>query len=242
METPKVDDVDYDPATHLAVLTLSRAIANDRLRLEVKDSVTLSGAQLDGEWVDGSSTFASGNGLAGGSFDFEFNVLPGDVTRDTFVMLDDAGIAYIANGASTDGSSAIPSPGGVAYTIFEDITGDGMVNLPDAGLTFQRMGVDTASLPTGSPGYLGSDSSGGLGSVLDVFAGWDQSLGTVPANSGVAAVPMTPLASSEDLYPVGVLESAGDEDYIDGLFAEDEVDEDSVDLVLAELGDDLFTL
>ena len=44
--------------------------------------VKRAGNALDGEWTDGVSTYPSGNGIAGGNFEFHFNVLGGDVNAD----------------------------------------------------------------------------------------------------------------------------------------------------------------
>ena len=78
-------DFHYDPQKYVATWTLNAAIYKDRLRLDLDangaDPVRdLSGNVLDGEWTNNSST-VSGNGTAGGDFQFNFNVLPTDVNN-----------------------------------------------------------------------------------------------------------------------------------------------------------------
>ena len=90
------DGFRYDDSTFTATWTLDKVLDNDRLTLSLSDSVTRSvtrneGAAimvpLDGEWTDTRSTFVttddnvrtgSGDGIAGGSFEFRFNALAGD--------------------------------------------------------------------------------------------------------------------------------------------------------------------
>jgi hypothetical protein len=40
---------------------------------------------LDGDWTNGTSNYPSGNGTAGGDFNFVFNVLPGDGNGDGII-------------------------------------------------------------------------------------------------------------------------------------------------------------
>ncbi len=72
----------YDRTTFTAFWTLSQSITTDSLMMSLPDTITAeeTGAALDGEWTDGVSN-ESGNGIAGGDFQFSFNVLPGDVDR-----------------------------------------------------------------------------------------------------------------------------------------------------------------
>ena len=55
-----------------------------------------AGNRLDGDWTNPTSTsdtgdrvYPSGNGVAGGNFDFRFNVLPGDANQDGVVNFSD---------------------------------------------------------------------------------------------------------------------------------------------------------
>ena len=62
---------------------MSGSLTNNHYEISLlSGSVTDSrGAGLDGEWTTGTSTFPSGNGLAGGNFDFYIDVLPGNAAR-----------------------------------------------------------------------------------------------------------------------------------------------------------------
>jgi hypothetical protein len=91
----------YDPTTFTATWTLSSAIPNDKvtLNLDADPGTGVSGAgdgvPLDGEWFNSSppmppfDTFPSGNGTAGGDFNFIFRVLPGDIDRNGIVSTSD---------------------------------------------------------------------------------------------------------------------------------------------------------
>lgn len=158
--TPTVTGVTYDTTTNIATLTLSGNITNDRLRLLVSDSVTYLSTPLDGEWANNADSFDSGNGTPGGSFNFTFNVLPGDIDRLSTVNIGDASLAFGAIGASTDGTNAFPAPNSSTYTMFKDVDGSGTININDAAITFARVSVPLNSLPVGSPGGFGSGSSG----------------------------------------------------------------------------------
>ena len=52
--------------------------------------IDANGAGISGTFTTGSSTFPSGNGLAGSTFDFFFNVLPGDGKQQAQVNTSDA--------------------------------------------------------------------------------------------------------------------------------------------------------
>jgi NHL repeat len=109
----------YDAATATATWTLSAPIGNDNLQIDLDgrtpDGVSdESGNLLDGEWINSKSVYPSGNGMAGGSFIFAFNVLPGDVNQDGIV-----------NGADIAGVASHWEQTG---TIFDDLAGAGFVN------------------------------------------------------------------------------------------------------------------
>jgi hypothetical protein len=77
----------YNATTHVATWTLASRIGGDRLHIDLQSTgvaaVTDSvGDALDGEWTNGVSSYPSGNGTAGGDFQFAFNVLPGDGNQD----------------------------------------------------------------------------------------------------------------------------------------------------------------
>jgi hypothetical protein len=71
---------EYDAATLTATWTLASPLSADRILLSLADSVVDAvGNSLDGEWTDATGTYASGDGQAGGEFQYRVNVLPGDV-------------------------------------------------------------------------------------------------------------------------------------------------------------------
>jgi hypothetical protein len=80
----------YDERTHTGTWTLGGAIGVDRVRLAIPAGAVTddTGRVLDGEWTNGVS-HASGNGVTGGDFGFNFSVLPGDATGDGAVDFGD---------------------------------------------------------------------------------------------------------------------------------------------------------
>lgn len=104
------------------------------------------GTQLDGEWVDGASA-VSGDGPAGGDFEFRFRVLPGDANQDGIVNVFD--MIEIRNHLGT-------TTGGEGYSQFHDIDTRGSITLADvlaAGvraydvLPTQTAAQNTAAVP-----------------------------------------------------------------------------------------------
>ena len=68
------------------VWTRAEPVGADELLLNLDgispDSVAdVAGNQLDGEWTDAISNYPSGDGIAGGDFEFRLNVLPGNVDQ-----------------------------------------------------------------------------------------------------------------------------------------------------------------
>jgi hypothetical protein len=88
------------------------------------------GHRLDGEWPIGLRSasvgaFVSGDGAAGGDFQFPISFLGGDTTRDgTVNALDLANVRRRLN-------STIKNEVGAGYSIFADFNGDGRINALD---------------------------------------------------------------------------------------------------------------
>lgn len=91
-------DVSLNAAGDTATWTLSANVAADRLLLSLKNTITDRSAELnplDGDWTDGTSLFPSGDGVITDQFEdnnlfqYKFNVLPGDVTRNGAVNATD---------------------------------------------------------------------------------------------------------------------------------------------------------
>lgn len=94
--------------------------------------VNSDGLALDGEWVNGVSSFPSGDGSAGGDFRFALNVLVGDISGNGSV--DFADLVTVAQHYGQ--SSLFPAQG--------DLTGDGMTDFADLVAVAQNYG---SSLP-----------------------------------------------------------------------------------------------
>lgn len=131
----------YDPIQHTATWTLAAAINKDRVRIDLDASGTnpvrdLDGNVLDGEWTNNSSV-TSGNGTAGGDFEFAFNVLPTDVNNTGNITSYD--YVYIRQ---LEGKTASDS----GYIAKRDIDGNGVINATDWQKALDRM---SQALPGG---------------------------------------------------------------------------------------------
>lgn len=140
----------YDPQTRWATWTLSVPIESNRLLLDLDGNgarpVRNFGANaLDGEWTNNSST-VSGNGTAGGDFEFNLNVQPADVNNSTSVTLSDEDAILAHVGQSTTSSG---------YSAKYDIDGNGIIDASDAQAAVDRV---FETLPTGSPAGTNNDA------------------------------------------------------------------------------------
>ncbi|MEM6314938.1 MAG: hypothetical protein AAF743_12670, partial [Planctomycetota bacterium] len=136
-----VIDVTWDPGTFAATWLLDRPITADRLRMAL-DATSISaadGQSLDGEWIDGQNG-PSGDGVAGGNFEYRLDVLPGDANRSGSVDIFDAfGIrSRLFTNLATGG----------AYALEYDLDGNGMIDIFDAFAIRSRL---FTSLPTEEP-------------------------------------------------------------------------------------------
>jgi hypothetical protein len=133
----------YDPGTHTAVWTLSGPITNDKVRLFLDDA-GLSG--LDGEWVNAGAAeaYPSGDGTAGGDFDFRINILRGDATQDGRVNALD--LSFVR--AKLNKTATNPGTGSTAYSPLADINPDGQINALDLSAVRNRLNTNT---PPGEP-------------------------------------------------------------------------------------------
>ena len=97
----------YDAVAHRATWTLSQNLSRDKLLMDLDGStanavVDAAGNRLDGDWANptwsppsaptGGDAWPSGDGTAGGDFQFRINVLPGDVNQDGTVGVQDLAI------------------------------------------------------------------------------------------------------------------------------------------------------
>jgi hypothetical protein len=139
----------YDPVTFTATWTLPQPIGPDKLMLMLNadgsDPIRdLAGNSLDGEWTNptstadtGTSIYPSGDGVAGGNFQFRLNVLPGDADLSGTVNFSDLSKLLASYGTT---SGATWGQG--------DFTGDGAVNFTDLSKLLAYYGK---SLPSGEP-------------------------------------------------------------------------------------------
>jgi hypothetical protein len=141
-----VADFGYVTATRTATWTLGRDVSDDKLLLRLAagtggvTGAASAGAQaLDGEWTGNAAVpdaFPSGDGLAGGNFQFRLNVLPGDATRDRTV-----GPADLLQTRARLGRPA-------AYSLRYDAAANGTIDAGDVAL-IRRAWMST--LPTAEP-------------------------------------------------------------------------------------------
>ena len=147
-----VDHFFYDPQTTTATWTLDTPFAEEeRVLLDLDgngaDPVQdLDGNILDGEWTDEVSTYNSGNGTAGGDFEFRFNVLEGDTYATDYVDYLD----YIYTRGAQGKSTTDPS-----YDPVYDLDGDGLVEISDWQAVLEHLWT---TLPAGTPAGVADDA------------------------------------------------------------------------------------
>jgi len=155
------DSFFYDAFNYVATWTLENPLVADRLMLDLDadglDPVTdLSGNILDGEWVDNVTNGPSGNGSAGGDFEFSFNVVPGDVDQNQYVTYYDYIFTRAREGQDTSGPN---------YSAFYDIDGSGLIDATD---WMNVLGHLASTLPAGQPMGASNDAptTAGIASVV----------------------------------------------------------------------------
>jgi hypothetical protein len=159
--------------------TLSGPLTNNRYEISFLSSgiTDARGAALDGEWSSGTSTFSAGdgNGLAGGNFNFLFNVTPGDADQTSLVNANDYNKVRAKLGDVTSST---------AYTPFVDLDGNGLINANDYNSIRARLG---ATLPISAPapqvaqvdGLQTDDGTSLTGLALATQEGTTTSAGTI---------------------------------------------------------------
>lgn len=165
----------YSSTTHTATWTFSSSFATDKylINIPAADVTDSFGTQLAGEWTNGTSSYPSGNGTVPGTFDFQFNILHGDVNQDGVV-----------NGA--DGNAVrlklLQNVNTSGYSPFYDVAGTGSITGADG--SYVRINLtatlppDNPSPPGGSgalpdgatPGGIAATSGGTLGNSLGAAA------------------------------------------------------------------------
>lgn len=140
----------YDSSSHTAVWQLAAPITNDKILLDLSgdglDPVQDSENNLlDGEWTNGSSSI-SGNGVAGGDFEFRINALIGDADGSGAISIGDYMLTRSLDGKTTQDST---------YNPLRDIDGDGDIDSTDWMAVYSRVGN---TLPTGNPAGQSNDA------------------------------------------------------------------------------------
>jgi hypothetical protein len=143
-----VGGVSYDEASRTATWTLARPLASDKILLDLDGSAGgvrgIDTGWLDGDWAGAADAFPSGDGSRGGDFRFRLNVLPGDVNRTGAVTVGDV------TDVLTRQASAPPLRP-ARYDAFDDLNGDGRINVQDLALVRRSM---FTRLPSGEPASL----------------------------------------------------------------------------------------
>ncbi|HEX3996961.1 MAG TPA: pre-peptidase C-terminal domain-containing protein [Pirellulales bacterium] len=195
----------YNAATNTAQWTFASPLATDKYLLSIPSAdVTDSlGSTLDGEWTNGSSAYPSGNGVAGGIFNFQFNILQGNVTRDGGVTGLDGNTVRLALLQNTTTSG---------YSPFDDLIGSGTITGVDG--TYVRLNLEqtlpadnpvapAAQLGDGSGDAVASTSGDGASSDLASPAVSPQFL-TVVSDSAIDQLvlePPAPIPAADDSPP-----------------------------------------
>ena len=141
---PALAQFNYDSQTNTAAWQFSALPANDQFVISLPDSVTdLAGNNLDGEWINPSGTgttnplvseFPSGDGTAGGNFDFVVTLLAGDADLDNLIT----GLDFFIWQVNAGGSNKTFAEG--------DFDGDGDVDSADSSLLWSNYGASMRSI------------------------------------------------------------------------------------------------
>ena len=139
----------FTTSGNTATWVFSSALGENRYVLAVASTGSAFGtpvtnaqaAGLDGEFTTSSSSLPSGNGLAGGQFNFFFNILPGDTSQAAIVS---------STSASTIGKLNNTTFASSGYNPYADIDGSGIINATDSGVEshYNNKTLNTLTAPT----------------------------------------------------------------------------------------------
>jgi hypothetical protein len=143
---PSLAHFSYDIATMTATWRFTGWTFGDHYAITLSDAVTdVEGNALDGEWTNPQtrstvnalvSEFPSGNGYAGGAFNFVATLLPGDANLNGLVDIADLSILqnHYQNGQLDELFSEA------------DFNGDGLVNIGDLAMLSTNYGANLQNL------------------------------------------------------------------------------------------------
>ncbi|MEN6451710.1 MAG: hypothetical protein ABFC96_14555 [Thermoguttaceae bacterium] len=142
----------YDSNTYTATWVLTSPISKDKLAIDLDANgmapvrSVATGEAFDGAWVDGQSTFPSGNTQGGTDFHFRLNVLPGDGSADNRVNGTDVCQVNLRYNKVIGDSQ---------YDVRYDLDGDGVISATDYSFALSQVG---ALLPSGNPPGMTTDA------------------------------------------------------------------------------------
>jgi fibronectin type 3 domain-containing protein len=172
----------YSSATRAATWTYPTALPLDKYLISTPSATVTNGlgAALDGEFTTSTSSYPSGDGTAGGDFNFRFNILPGDVDQNGVVTGVDGGDVR---------QHFLQFPSSPSYVSLYDTSGKGAITGLDL-LAVQ--GALLTQLPTTDPAPPGQGGGGG-----DTPASGGPAVAPAVASSPtVVAAPATDAASA----------------------------------------------
>ncbi len=147
----------YSSSTDTATWTFTTPLTNDKYLLAIPSAAVANtlGTPLDGEFTNAAGstpggTFPSGDGNPGGDFDFRFNVLPGDTSRD--------GVVTGADGTAVQNRLQLTTASG-NYSAFDDIDGDGTITTTDSAAVRSQLLQRLPNSEPIAPTVMGPQSS-----------------------------------------------------------------------------------
>jgi fibronectin type 3 domain-containing protein len=144
----------YNSSTFTAQWVFLAPLPLDKYLLSIPSAAVTSkasGAALDGEFVNGSGNLLpSGDSVAGGDFNFRFNILPGDADQNGVVT-------------GTDGNGIrlrlLEDTTTANYSPLFDVNGDGVITGQDGGIVRAQL---LQALPADDPSPPGQGGGGAL--------------------------------------------------------------------------------
>jgi uncharacterized repeat protein (TIGR03803 family) len=174
----------YNASTDTATWTFAAPFGADKLLLNLASSganavTDAAGTALDGEWTNGASAFPSGNQTAGGDFNFNVSILPGDV--------DGNGSVSIVDTVATR-NRQFNSVGSANYAVNFDVDGSGSISIID---TIDVRNRQFTSLPSGLPS-------------LPAMISMHSQASTIPVATAIKATLISPVITVKPIKPTPI--------------------------------------